>query len=709
MSSINTESTSAQTQNNAARNDSNNNGAANVPQPPVAKRIPKVTEIHGKKLTDDYFWMREKSNPEVISYLEAENRYTDQLMRPTEAFQKSLYDEMLARIKQTDVNVPFLKDGYYYFSRTEEGKQYPILARKKGDLKAPEKITLDMNKMAEGLKYFAIGAYEISDDTNILAFSTDTTGYRQYTLQFKDLRTGQMLPDKIEKTISVVWAADNKTIFYTKEDAAKRPATLWRHTLGTDASKDQLVYEEKDELYRVGINRSRSDEYIFLTVASSETSEVRYMKASEPTGEWKLVSPRKDDHEYYVDHRADKFYIRTNSNGANNFRVATAPVSDPKMENWTELVAQRKGVKIEDIDLFADYLLVTTRNNGLDVFDVYDFKSKQTHAISFPEQVYAASGSVNAEFNTELFRFNYQSFTTSSSVFDYNMRTRQSEKKKQTKVLGGYNASDYQSERIFATAKDGTKIPISLVYKKGIKRDGTNPVLLYGYGSYGYALPDTFSSARLSLLNRGVVYAVAHIRGGGELGEEWRDAGKMFQKMNTFTDFIASAEHLIKEKYTGKDRLIIQGGSAGGLLVGAVTNLRPDLFKAVVAQVPFVDVVNTMLDASLPLTVQEYLEWGNPNTKKEFDYIYAYSPYDQVRRAKYPNMLVKVSVNDSQVPYWEGAKLVAKLRTHNTGNSTILLKTNMGAGHGGASGRYDALREVAFDYAYMIGQFGITK
>ena len=682
-----------------------NSGAA--PKPPSAKKIPKSFLNHGETRVDNYFWLREKSNPEVISYLEAENAYAEAVMKPTEGLQKKLYDEMLARIKQTDTNVPYRLGDYYYYTRTEEGKQYPIYARRRGSLDAKEQITLDLNEMAKGLKYLAVGSYAVSDDGNLLAYTTDTTGYRQYTLRVKDLRTGEHLPEKIERVDTVMWAKDNKTLFYVTEDqVTKRSDKFWRHALG--AAKSDLVLEEKDEMYDLGAYRTRDRAYIFVTSGSKTTTEARYVPADRPAAEPRLLLARENDHRYFPDHRNGLFYIRTNK-GAQNYRLVTAPVSDPQLKNWKEIVPGRSDVKLDGVALFADHMVLAERAKALQTLRVFDFKTNKAHEISFPEPVYSAALNVNPEFNTATVRFGYQSLTTPFSIYDYDLNTRERKLLKQIEVLGGYRQTDYVAERDYATASDGTKIPLSIVYKRGLKRDGKNPLLLYGYGSYGAPSDPSFSSNRLSLLNRGVVYAIAHIRGGGELGEPWREAGRMMFKKNTFTDFIAAAEHLIKAKYTSSDRLIIQGGSAGGLLVGAVTNMRPDLFKAVVAQVPFVDVLNTMFDASIPLTTSEYLEWGNPNEKATYEYMRAYSPYDNVAAKAYPNMLIKVSLNDSQVPYWEGAKFAAKLRELKTDNNLLLLKTNMGAGHGGSSGRYDALRELAFDYAFMLSQFGIKE
>jgi oligopeptidase B len=683
------------------------NGGAGAPQPPMAEKKTKTTNIHGETLVDEYFWLREKTNPSVLAHLQAENAYAESVMKPTAGVQEKLYNEMLSHIKQTDSNVPYRWGNHFYYSRTEEGKQYPIYCRRKGSLDAAEEVVLDQNELAKGQKFMSVDMFVPSDDGNLLAYTTDNTGYRQYTLQIKDLRTGQIFPERIERVNGVVWATDNKTFFYVTEDAVtKRTDKFFRHVLGT--VKNELLYDEKDELFDIGTGRSRDNAVIFLEAFSKTSSEVRYLLASEPTSALKMIVPREPDHEYDVNYRNNLFYIRTNK-GAKNFRVVTAPVGDPSEKNWKEFVAHKPAVKIESISMFADHAVLSEWENGLQELEVVDFKSDKRQRIKFPEPVYAAGLSSNHEFNTAVARYSYNSLVTPNSVFDYDMNTGKSTLLKQTEVPGGFDRMNYISERVFATASDGTKIPMSMVYRKGVKLDGSAPLLLYGYGSYGVSIPPTFSSSRLSLLDRGVIFVIGHIRGGGELGEEWRQAGRMMNKINTFTDFIACAETLIDKKYTSKDRLVIQGGSAGGLLVGAVANMRPDLFKAVVSQVPFVDVLNTMLDASLPLTTSEYIEWGNPNDKPAYEYMKKYSPYDNVAKKNYPAMLVKVSLNDSQVPYWEGAKLVAKLRTMKTDHNPLLLKVNFGAGHGGASGRYDALRESAFDYAFMLWQMGITE
>lgn len=677
-----------------------------APAPPATAKKPHVTKIHGDTLTDNYFWLREKSNPDVIAHLEAENAYTAAMTADTQPLQQKLYAEMLGHVKQTDVNVPYRLGGYYYYSRTEEGKQYPIYARKKGSLDAAEEITLDLNELAKGLKFLSLGSYRVSDDGNLLAYSTDTTGYRQYTLVIKDLRTGALLPEKIERVDTVMWATDNKTIFYVTEDAVtKRSDSFYRHVLGT--ATNDLVFHEPDELYDIGAFRTRDKAFIVVESQSKTTSEARYLPADKPAEALRIVEPRKSDHKYFVDHRGDLFYIRTNDH-AKNYRLVSAPDSDPAMKNWKEVIPARADVKLDNFDLFKDHMAVSELQGGSQTIRVVDLKTGQSTPIAFPEPVYSVFLDTNPEFDTTTLRYRYQSLVTPSSVFDYDMATHASTLLKRFEVPN-YDASQFASERIYATAADGTKVPVSLVYKKPLLRDGKRPMLLYAYGSYGSPTWPAFSSNRLTLLDRGVIYAIAHIRGGGELGEPWREAGRMMVKRNTFTDFTDVAENLVKSKYTSSDRLVIQGGSAGGLLMGAVVNMRPQLFKAVVAQVPFVDVINTMLDASLPLTTSEYLEWGNPNIKKEYDYIKTYSPYDNIAAKAYPAMLVKVSLNDSQVPYWEGTKFVAKLREMKTDSNPLLLKVNMGAGHGGSSGRYDALRETAADQAFMLKEMGIRE
>ena len=693
----------AQAQSNGKSSDG---AGAAVPKPPMAEKKTKTTNIHGETLVDDYFWLREKNNPHVITYLEAENAHTDAVMKPTEALQEKLYKEMVGHIKETDQTVPYRFGNYFYYSRTEQGKQYPTYCRKAG-LDGKEEIILDQNELAKGYKFFSIQAFVVSDDGNLLAYSTDTTGYRQFKLQIKDLRTGQLLPETFERVGSVMWAIDNKTLFFTTEDAVtKRSDKFSRHVLGS--GKTDVLLEEKDELFDLYAGRSRDKKMILIGAYSKTSNEFRYIPTDQPTSEPKIILARQPDHEYDADYRDGQFYIRTNK-GAKNFRIVTAPVSDPSEKNWKEFVAHQPAVKVEDISLFKNHAVISEWEGGLQHLRVIDIKTGKSNRIKYPEPVYAVGLDANREFDTNVVRYRYQSLVTPSSIFDYDMNKGQSTLLKEYEVPGGFDRKNYASERLFATASDGTKIPMSMVYRRGTKMDGKAPMLLYGYGSYGASIPPTFSSNRLSLLDRGAIFVIAHIRGGGEMGEEWRQAGRMMNKMNTFTDFIAAAEHLVKNKYTSSDRLVIQGGSAGGLLMGVVTNMRPDLFKAVVSQVPFVDVLNTMLDASLPLTTSEYIEWGNPNNKDEYLYMKKYSPYDNIAKTNYPATLVKVSLNDSQVPYWEGAKLVAKLRTMKTDNNPLILKTNMGAGHGGSSGRYDYLREVAFDYAFMLWQMGLAE
>ena len=695
--------------------------AREVSRPPMAKKMTRVEAVHGDKLIDEYFWLRDRKNPEVKAYLESENAYADAFMKPTEASQAKLYEEMLGRIKETDLSVPYPKGNYFYYSRTEKGKQYPIYCRKKaggpGKPQGPtpesleaaaEEVMLDLNEMAKGERFMAVGDLEVSDDGNLLAYTNDNVGFREYRLHVRDLSAGRDFPETVEKVSSVAWAADNKTLFYTVDDAAKRPYRLYRHALGADPKTDALVYEEKDEMYRVNVHRSRSRRVLFLVSGSHTADEWRYLPADKPDGSFTMIAPREKEHEYAVDHRGDLFFIRTNK-GCRNFRVVTAPVASPGTDGWKELLACRPAVMVSGLNLFANHAVVLEREDGLPRIRVIDLATKEEHRVDFGEPVYAVGPQSNEEFDTRLFRFGFQSFTTPQSVFDYDMATKERKLLKRTEVLGGYDPDRYQSERRYATAKDGTKIPISLVYKKGFVADGKAPLWLNGYGSYGAPSFATFNSNRFSLLDRGFVFAIAHIRGGGEMGKPWHDQGKMMSKKNTFTDFITVAEKLIADKYTSRDRLVIEGGSAGGLLMGAVTNMRPDLFKIVVSRVPFVDVINTMLDESLPLTVGEFEEWGNPKKKEEYDYIKSYSPYDNLAAKAYPTILVKTSFDDSQVMYWEPAKYVAKLRTLKTDNNPLLFKINMAGGHGGSSGRYDRLKELAFDYAFVFSQLGIER
>jgi oligopeptidase B len=673
-------------------------------EPPQALRAPQVTRIHGRELVDDYGWLRNKDDPRVRAYLEAENAYTRALMQPTEAFQESLYREMLARIKETDMGVPYRYGDFEYYSRTEAGKDYPIYGRRRRVDAAPEQIILDANMLAEGHEYFSLGALAVSPDANLLAYSTDVTGFREFTLYVKDLRTGQLLAERIEKTRSVAWAADSATLFYVQEDAAKRAWRLYRHRLGSE--EDALVYEEGDVRFSIGVQRSRSRAWIFLGAHSATTSEVYCIPADQPTAQPRLVAPRTSEHEYHVDHRGELFYIVTNDRGR-NFRLVSAPVADPQPQNWTEVIPHRDEVMLEDVELFARHSVVHERTGGFPRLRVVDFETGAAHAVEFPEPAYSVYGTGNAEFDTDTYRFGYESLVTPDSVFDYDMNTRSRKLLKQEEVLGGYDPARYVSELTYASSPDGTPVPVSIVYRKDLRSPGAQPLLLSGYGAYGFPSDVHFSSTRLSLLDRGVIYAIAHVRGGGEMGKKWHDQGRMLAKKNTFTDFIAAAEHLIARRYTASSQLVIEGGSAGGLLMGAVVNQRPDLFKAVVAEVPFVDVINTMLDASLPLTTGEYEEWGNPQEREFFDYMLSYSPYDNIAPTAYPAILVETSLNDSQVMYWEPAKYVAKLRAIKTDDSPVLLKINMDAGHGGASGRYDYLREIAFTYTFILWQLGL--
>jgi oligopeptidase B len=691
------------------------------PQPPVAKKIRKETKIHGEVLHDDFGWLREKTNPEVAQYLEAENAYTEAVLAPTKPLQDRLYKEMLSHIKETDESVPYKDGGHYYYVRTEEGKQYPIFCRRRADANGayahsdPEQIVIDQNELAKGEKFMQLGAFAPSDDGNWVAYSTDNTGFRQYTLQFKDLRTGELSAESIPKTGSVDWANDNKTVFYSVEDEAKRQYRVYRHVVGEDPANDKLIYEETDDRFDLGVGKSRSRKFLMMESASHTTSEVRYLLADDPTGEWKLVAARIADQEYYADHHGDRWYIRTNRSGR-NFELASAPLDKPGRENWTVEVPHRPDVMIEAVDPFADFIVLVERKNGLRDLRIHDFRKGTTFTedeprVAFPEQMYTVTPMHNQEWNTYKLRYGYESPITPKSVYDYDVNTGTSALLKQTEVPGGFDRDNYQLERIWISARDGVQVPVTVFYGKTVRKDGTAPLYQYAYGSYGYPLPVSFSSNRLAMLDRGVVIALAHIRGGGDLGKPWHDQGRMMNKLNTFNDFIDVTEYLNKEKYCDPTRIAIEGGSAGGLLIGAVVNLRPELYKAVISKVPFVDVMNTMLDASLPLTVPEYEEWGNPNEREAFNYMRAYSPFDNLEAKQYPNMLVKTSFNDSQVMYWEPAKYVAKLRTLKPKDdlNLLLLHTNMAAGHGGASGRYDYLHEIALDYAFLLTQLGVEK
>jgi oligopeptidase B len=670
-----------------------------TPAPPVARRIAKVDVIHGDRREDDYFWLREKSRPEVLEYLEAENAYTAAVMVPSQPLQESLYREMLSHIQETDVSAPYAERAHSYYARTEEGLQYAIHCRKERRPDAPEEVTLDVNRLAEGESYMSIGVYTVSDDGRLLAYSTDNTGFRQYTLVVKDLVTGELLRDRASKVVTAAWAADNQTLFYTVEDEAKRSYRLYRHRLGD--VEDVLVYEESDERFDIGVSRTRSGAFLLLASSSHTTSEVRFLPADRPEGEWRLIAARRPDHEYSVDHRGERFFIRTNDRGR-NFRLVSTPVADPGEAHWDEVVPYRPDTMIDDFLLFGRHAALFERAAALPQVRILDLDSGEEHRMEFPESAYGVYPAQNRVFETTLLRVWYESLATPPSVFDYDMPTRERTLIKQTPVPA-YDARQYATERLFATAADGARVPVSLAYRKGLVRDGRAPLLLYVYGAYGYPLDAHFSPSRLPLLDRGFVFAIAHVRGGGDLGKPWHDQGRMLAKRNTFSDTVAAAEHLVAERYTSHDRLALQGGSAGGLTVAATVNLRPDLAGAAVLNVPFVDVVNTMLDETLPLTIGEFEEWGNPKKKDEYEAIKAYCPYTNLRAGRYPAMLVTTSLNDSQVMYWEAAKYVARLRALKRDERPLLLKTNMAAGHGGASGRYDRLREIAFEQAFLLG------
>ena len=680
--------------------------AAELPPPPVAAKVPVTITKFGDKRVDDYFWLREKERPEVLEYLKAENAFTEAATKHLEGFREKLYKEMLARIKETDESVPYPYKGWWYYMREVEGLQYPIYCRRKGSMESPEEVMLDVNELAKGRSYTGVDFWEVSPDGRFLAYGADFTGYREYTVYVKDLRSGELLADRLERADSIAWAADGRTLFYTQQNAAKRPDRIFRHRLGQ--AKDALVWEEKDELFNLGVGTTRSGEWVVATSASKDTSEVRVIPAIQPDAPARLVAKRRTGHEYYVDHHGTEFWIRTNDKGK-NFRLVRAPLADPAPRNWRQVLPHRKSVMLEDFDLFKGFWVAKERDDGVLKLRVTDFAGGGHHYIDMPEAVYSTGPGTNAEFDTALFRFVYQSYVTPRTTYDYDVGKRSRTLLKQQPVLGGYRPEEYESAMLMATAQDGTKVPVSLVWKKALRTGGPQPLLLYGYGSYGHPMDVNFRSSRLSLLDRGMVFAIAHIRGGGDRGRLWYDDGKLAKKMNTFTDFIAAAEHLVAGGWTAPDRLAIQGGSAGGLLMGAVTNLRPDLFRAVVSEVPFVDVVNTMLDATLPLTTQEYIEWGNPNVEKDYKVIRAYSPYDNLAAKAYPAILVEASLNDSQVPYWEAAKYVAKLRTLKTDSNVLLLKTILEAGHGGASGRYDSLKELAFTYSFVLDQLGLAR
>jgi oligopeptidase B len=685
--------------------------------PPTARQELTPVTLHGHTLEDNYRWMRDKDSPEVIAHLQAENQYTLSVMAPTTELQARLYAEMLSHIKETDESVPYRDHGWFYYTRTVEGSQYPIYCRKLAasatfDATQPEQVLLDVNKLAEGQPFMSVGGMSVSPDGLKLAYSTDNTGFRQYTLHLRDLSAGADLSDTAERVGSFTWGADSHTLFYTTEDeVTKRQDKLHRHSLGDATADDALICEERDERFNLGVGKTRDGKYLLMEAGSHTTNECSYLPSNTPGGVFLVIAPRIDEQEYYVDHRNGLFYIRTNDTGK-NFRVVTTPVDDGGRESWAELIPEDPQAPLEDFDVFDSFCVTSRREQGLTALEVLHFtpdsKPGTTAKISFPEPAYTAQAHVNREFVTSNFRYSYQSLVSPASVYDYGVDTGTSTLLKQQEVPGGFDSTRYASERLWIEAKDGVKVPVSIVYRRDtFKRDGTSPLYIYGYGSYGYPLPIGFGPSRLSLLDRGVVMAYAHIRGGGEMGDQWHDAGKMRSKQNTFTDFIAITEQLVAQGYGAKDRVAIEGGSAGGLLMGAVVNQRPDLFRVVLSHVPFVDVMNTMLDATLPLTVAEYEEWGNPNEPEAFAYMRSYSPYDNLKAAAYPAMLVKTSLNDSQVMYWEPAKYVARLRTLKTNDTPLLLHINMDAGHGGASGRYDYLKEIALDYAFLLTQLGV--
>ena len=678
-------------------------------QPPAAPRRPTPLQTHGDTRVDDWYWLRDKDDPEVIAHLEAENAYTAALTERTRPLEHALFDEIKARIQETDLSVPSPWGGYWYYSRTVEGQQYPIHCRRTGSEDGPEQVLLDENELAGDAEFFDLGAFSISPDHRLVAYSTDYDGDEVFTLRFRDLETGADLADEIPGvSYGATWALDDATVFYTVLNDAKRPWRLYRHRLGTPASQDVLVHQEDDEAFYVGIGRTRSDRWLVLSMNSMVTSEHLVLPADDPEGEFRMVEPRRHGVEYGIDHQGDRFLIVTNDE-AENFRLVEAPVTTPDREHWTDVVPHRADVKLDGVDAFARHLVLYERADAVRRIRVMDTESGETHEIEQPEQVSTAGGGTNLEYDTDILRFGYTSLVTPSSVFDYDVRARTRELKKQQPVLGGYDPAEYVTERLWATAADGQRVPISVVRRADVALDGSAPGFLYGYGSYEASRDPSFSSFRLSLLDRGFVYAIAHVRGGGEMGRRWYEDGKFMAKHNTFTDFVAAAEALIAAGYTSADRLVARGGSAGGLLMGAVANMRPDLFAAMVAEVPFVDVLTTILDESLPLTVIEWDEWGNPNEPEFYDYIKSYSPYDNVKAQDYPRLLVTAGLNDPRVSYWEPAKWVLKLRETKTDDHPVLLKVEMGAGHMGPSGRYDAWRDEAFVLAFVLDAVGITS
>ena len=673
-------------------------------QPPVAKIVPKTLEKHGDKRIDNYYWLNERENPEVIDYLNKENEYYQKSTVHTKPLQDDLFLEMKSRIKEDDSSVPYLYNGYYYITRYETGKDYPIYSRKKGSLEAKEEIMFDCNEMAKGQSYFNLSGISISEDNKWVAFGVDLLSRRQYTIQIKNLETGEILPVKLENTTGgSTWAGDNKILFYTRKDLQTlRSDKIYKHTLGTDSSTDVVVFHEKDDTFSTFVYKEKSKKYLVIGSSSTLTSEYQILEANNPNGAFRIFQKRTRGLEYSISHYGDSFYIVTNKDKATNFKLMKTPETATSAENWTDLIGHRKDVLLEGIDIFKDYLVVEERSNGLNKIQIRPWNGKGAYYLPFAIETYTAYTTTNVDFDTEILRYGYQSMATPSSVIDFNMRTQEKKVLKEQEVLGGkFDKNNYIEDRIWATATDGTKVPISIVYRKGIQKDGKNPLLLYAYGSYGATMDPYFSSTRLSLLDRGFIYAIAHIRGGEDLGREWYENGKLLKKKNTFTDFVDCSKFVITEKYTSAEHLYAEGGSAGGLLMGAIVNMAPELYNGVIAQVPFVDVITTMLDDTIPLTTGEYDEWGNPNEKKYYDYMLSYSPYDQVKAQDYPNMYVSTGLHDSQVQYFEPAKWVAKLRVLKTNDKQLFLDTNMDAGHGGASGRFEALKELAKEFAFL--------
>jgi len=680
--------------------------------PPTAKKIPKTLEKHGDKRVDDYFWLNDRKNKDVIDYLNSENQYYEEMTAHTKGLKSLLFEEMKGRVKEDDTSVPYFLNGYWYMTRYETGKDYPIYSRKKGSLTAKEEILFDCNELAKGHTYFHLGGLSISPDNKYASFGVDVIGRRIYTIQVKNLQTGKLFADKIENsTGSSTWANDNKTLFYTQQDKQTlRSDKIFRHKLGGKQSQDVLVYDEIDDTFNVSVSKEKSKKYIVISSSSTLTTEFRTLLADDPDGEFKVFQPRVRGMEYSIAHYGDSFYILTNKDNATNFKLMKTPEKATSQENWKDLIPHREDVLLEDIEIFKDYLVVGERSNGLNKIRIMPWNGKGEYYLPFNSETYTANISTNPDFDTQILRYSYQSLGTPSSVIDFNMKTQEKEVKKEQEVLGGkFDKKNYVEERVWATAEDGTKIPISMIYRKGMKKDGKNPLLLYAYGSYGATMEPYFSSTRLSLLDRGFIYAIAHIRGGEDMGRLWYENGKLLHKKNTFTDFIDCSKFVIKEKYTSPEHLYAEGGSAGGLLMGAVVNMAPELYHGVIAQVPFVDVITTMLDDTIPLTTGEYDEWGNPNEKEYYDYMKSYSPYDNVKAQNYPNMYVSTGLHDSQVQYWEPAKWVAKLRTLKTDKNLLFLDTNMDAGHGGASGRFEALKELAKEFSFLLDLEGIEN